>query len=179
MQHDAVGRKKFDMILDELCPNPVGSSRFDHVGTCRLSVVVSSDPTDDEATASAGILYCKMSNSLVDFMQEGMHLLCDVSDLSGEEICESCTKARAVTILLSRNSLESRDQLIAIYSSMTALAQRTAMCVIPVNLPGFEFPNEDHHKIKPKLLSVILENRLLEALVGQISTFVLFDFYNV
>merc|ERR1712137_285169 len=67
-----------------------------------------------------------------------------------DELCRNAFKARCVILLLSRGSLESEEQLQVIGEIIMHGAPFPAL--VPVHLPGFEFPSEPYFKeILPKV----------------------------
>merc|ERR1712194_186905 len=110
-------------------------------------VVVSSDPVDDESTATAGLLIGKIRARVFRFCLEGICMLADMPPLDEEKYASTVIKgARAMIIVLSRGSLECVSQLQAIVTTPANVD------TIPVFTPGFNTPSTSYFdEVLPKI----------------------------
>jgi len=123
-------------------------------------VLVSSDPSDDEASAAAGILVAKMRLALIGFMQEGVFMLAGEDDLTDDQAARYMQEARCIIVILSARTLRCPSQLKLIIQSMDIVVEqkRTSSSVqfaaIPVSVPFFQFPSPDYfNEDLPKYLT--------------------------
>lgn len=136
-------------------------SNLDSIPAHDGALVISSDPSDDEAAASFNILLSKIKEDVFIFMNDGITCLADhAEDL--HMVGMACAAARAVIVILSGGSTSSVAQLTAIVSSLqsfeASLESHTPARVvhtmdvlglpkvIPVNLPCFVFPHADYYE---------------------------------
>ena len=104
-------------------------------------VVLSCDTSDDEAVASMCILKTKVYQDVDRLVEEGMCMLCDCDEGDTFRLKALVESARAVAVVLSRDTLRRIPQIITIIMGMGT--QRTQM--IPITLPGFHFPGDEYY----------------------------------
>ena len=104
-------------------------------------VVLSCDTSDDEAVASMCILKTKIYQDVDRLVEEGICMLCDCDEGGTSRLKRLVESARAVAVVLSRDTLRRISQIITIIMGMGA--QRTQM--IPITLPGFNFPGDEYY----------------------------------
>eukprot|EP00811_Abedinium_folium_P033515 NODE_6471_length_1669_cov_3.269131.p1 GENE.NODE_6471_length_1669_cov_3.269131~~NODE_6471_length_1669_cov_3.269131.p1 ORF type:complete len:529 (-),score=147.08 NODE_6471_length_1669_cov_3.269131:81-1499(-) len=142
-----------DIVMCEKKPNligavflPLGSS----IQPCRIGeVVLSVDGEDDEAIAAAGILTRLIGQEVVGLTGERIISSIDQTGRSSDEVCSCVVHSRAVIVLLSRHTLSSFPQLLAIAEAVAQSEHCCAACpmeVIPIHLPDFEFPSEHYYE---------------------------------
>jgi hypothetical protein len=105
--------------------------------------VISSDPGNDEATASASILLMGIQEHVMNRVPNGIIQLPEY-DEDLDAVTKTVWEARAVAVVLSQNTLRSIQQLVVIVELMSA--QEVAQdgkgpAVIPINVVGFNFPD--------------------------------------
>lgn len=108
-------------------------------------LVLSSDPHDDEATASVAILADKIQASASeDIINAGICILANCNDMDATDLFEVLATARALLVILTRASLESAQQLHVIrrWKQISEHSEFATVEVIPVSTPGFIFPGE-------------------------------------
>lgn len=112
------------------------------------SVVISSLPHNDEATAAACILNLKITRDVLALNETGTRLLVDMGEVI-DVVAEAIAKCQAGIVMLSFGTMESSPQLVAIAQLMSTVAQCEAQApgVIPVTLPGFGFPDAAYFEV--------------------------------
>mmetsp|Transcript_98610 Transcript_98610/g.284508 ORF Transcript_98610/g.284508 Transcript_98610/m.284508 type:complete len:496 (+) Transcript_98610:3-1490(+) len=110
-------------------------------------VLVLSLPSDDEASAAAGVLMSNIQAEVFGFASGGaIHVGTEPKEMS--ELQDMVETAKAVLILLSPRSLTSQYLLRAIAGSMPTAPTRgkaAQHAVVPIALPGFVFPGNDFY----------------------------------
>jgi len=106
------------------------------------SLVVSSLPGCDEATAGAGILVNKIQSTVGRFVKGGICMLADFKTLNDVDICEVVFRAYTVVVVLSQGSLECPQQLQLIAE---CFGSDSHVEVVPVTLPSFKFPAKEYY----------------------------------
>merc|ERR1712046_353629 len=111
------------------------------------STVLSSDLTDDEATAAAGIMLRILGGKLLNKTGSEIYASVDVESLCNvDSLCRETIQARAVVVMLSSGSLESVLQLRVIGTVMQQRCCGEFPVAVPVHLPGFQFPSEHYFR---------------------------------
>ena len=105
------------------------------VGDRRL--LLSTDLSDDEATAAAAIVVFKIQEEVLSSQISGMTCICDVQGVTSEDVFNASVRSKGVAIMLSKDSLCCIQQIAAILGSVSQ------DIVTPVLLPYFEFPNPE------------------------------------
>jgi len=145
---DLIGRARIHDVVDGIL-EASGAAREKNMGrmisTASKShddmLVVSSDPNDDEAAASVGILVSNIQESILEFVDKGIYVLADQDDLSRQDMADAVWGARAVVVILTPGSLSSAEQLQAI---VDAMGVGDSLPVVPMNTPHFRFPSEQY-----------------------------------
>jgi len=145
-------------------------------------VIVSCDPGSDEACASAGILTSKLAVQL----NQVNTMLCNFADFLEEPDQElvAMKNACAIVVILSPGTMSCPAQLDTIVHAMimfdvpqvsnvrhslTSLnADLSGSTIIPVTLPGFEFPTTDYYV---NVLPVLLPEECAEIATGAMQAF--------
>jgi len=104
-------------------------------------VVLSADPSDDEAGAAAGIIIVKLKAKLVH-MGSGLHMLHEGVYEEPADQRRLIELSRALVVLLTVRTLSSKPQLHAIIDGMSAKETGSRLVVIPISTPSFTFPSE-------------------------------------
>lgn len=104
------------------------------------SFVISSDPCNDEACASAGIIASKIKPMIMQGVCESTNIcvLCDFPEATLDDVARVVAKARSVVVILSSGTLDNLKQLLV----MVELVCKGCADLIPVRIDGFEFPDE-------------------------------------
>jgi len=114
---------------------------------CSGCVLLCSKPGDDEATAAAGIMMRIIGQQI--FCKTGARMISSVEETglcNDNQLWRCAINARCVIVLLSQGSLESEEQLKVIAEAMLQHRQVDFPVVVPVHLPGFQFPSEHYFK---------------------------------
>jgi len=145
-------------------------------------VIVSCDPGSDEACASAGILTSKLAVQL----NQVNTMLCNFADFLEEPDQElvAMKNACAIVVILSPGTMSCPAQLDTmvhamimfdvpqvsnVRHSLTSLnADLSGSTIIPVTLPGFEFPTTDYYV---NVLPVLLPEECAEIATGAMQAF--------
>jgi hypothetical protein len=187
MRSDVQGGARFDLLVDNLInvtgsaggvfkmssnnsdKNMTSTGTLTKVPNTPAMLVISTDPTNDEAIAATRILVGKIKERVMRVSDQGICCLMDHIQ-NPEGIAMLVRQARAGVIMLSAGSLESIPQLMAIVEIMAmstpdrrlsdgsveqavgdtrsdaAFAKESISrpAVIPVNIPGFVFPGEKY-----------------------------------
>jgi len=102
---------------------------------------------DDEATAAAGIMLRILGEKVLGKTGLGIYASVDDENLCDPvHLCHQAVAARTVVVLLSPGSLESVLQLRVIAAVMQHCCHEEFPTVVPVHLPGFQFPSEHYFK---------------------------------
>lgn len=137
------GRRQFQHIASKLLDKRIAELRQEYKPGM---LVVSSDPADEEATATAAILVSKISATVYTFMQEGICMLADLPACDEREERARVASARALIVVLTPGTPTQPEQLRAIAAGMARLAEARARYeVVPVSTPKFEFPSSDEY----------------------------------
>jgi hypothetical protein len=110
-------------------------------------------PYDCEAIAAASVLNSKIQEDVKALVAEGTCLLPN-HDSDIDSLVGAVAKATAVIVMLTHGTMQSLPQLATIVEVMTTAASvdKHPPQVIPVNTPGFVFPNEGYyHETFPKI----------------------------
>jgi len=139
MRSDLVGRDRLQAVVDWLLKKSGhrSASRSDTLDLKPRSLVVSSTPNDDEATAVAGILVSKIQQRVLDLVPAGIIVLADMP-AHNAEVLAAVAAAHAVLVILTPKSFASSEQLQIIVGCTS-----DQVCCIPVNTPSFRFPGQD------------------------------------
>mmetsp|Transcript_57727 Transcript_57727/g.137381 ORF Transcript_57727/g.137381 Transcript_57727/m.137381 type:complete len:1425 (+) Transcript_57727:75-4349(+) len=150
VRFDIGGTQVFHMAVQEIA----GASRKPTMVSFGKAesdaLVISTDMSDQEATAAGAILEMCIRERVTMLLPGGAILLADMLPLLQEEQPEEDThemslhlgqclrEARAVVVVLTSQSLQSQHQIEVIMAS----AQR---CLIPVCTPQFQFPGKSYY----------------------------------
>lgn len=105
------------------------------------SVLVCCDPDSDEACASSAVIASKMRGAVMGMEEQTNVLcLCDMHHEHWKELASGVAEARSVIVVLSHNTMRTLQQLLVMVELMIA----GTADVIPVRVPGFEFPEDDY-----------------------------------
>jgi len=120
------------------------------------SVVIITDPFDNEALSAANLFIKDMSNEIQEFKSEKMHILSGYSMRDFEKVHTCIARSRSVIIFCSSGTLWSQSQLLAIMEadiqSQTG-KEDTRPAVIAVQLSGFKQPSTNYFQdVLPKIL---------------------------
>jgi hypothetical protein len=110
-------------------------------------VLISSMLYDCEAIAAASILNSKIQEDVKAVAEGGSCLLVNHDpDIDG--VANAVARATAVVVVLTQGTMQSLQQLAAIVELMTTISSvdQHPPQVIPVNTPGFIFPNEAYYQ---------------------------------
>jgi len=159
-----LGSRKFDMACNEILAYR-GQSRFFSpattaerikplVGTLGGGLLISTDSASDEANAAGAILLSLISQDVLRISEAGAVLIADHPH-DAEAMVQVIRQCRAVAIMLSAGSMTSNSQLPLICEVMQLQDKnQRAPGVVSLNMPGFEFPDEDFFvNILPKVIA--------------------------
>ncbi|CAK0864255.1 unnamed protein product [Prorocentrum cordatum] len=122
------------------------------------AVLISSEPGNDEALATALILLQKIELQLKDFVPEGVRVIDEYAGDDGAML-RAVEASRALLVLLSLGTLAAPEQVTAIEQIMLSIEKAENAGLPPpaaifMSLPGFQFPADEFYSEKvPKLLA--------------------------
>jgi len=153
LQAMVCGSRKFDLLTGQVlgagnvAAQAAANEKSLPAIPVKSMVLISSLPSSDEAMASACILHSKIREDVMRVAEEGCCLLAD-HDPDTDGITAAVARSRAVIVLLSQGTMESLPQLAAIVELMSTVASVSSSPpqVIPVNTPGFQFPDAAYYE---------------------------------
>eukprot|EP00403_Amphidinium_massartii_P033208 CAMPEP_0178447836 /NCGR_PEP_ID=MMETSP0689_2-20121128/41642_1 /TAXON_ID=160604 /ORGANISM="Amphidinium massartii, Strain CS-259" /LENGTH=1568 /DNA_ID=CAMNT_0020072939 /DNA_START=10 /DNA_END=4713 /DNA_ORIENTATION=- len=138
-------------------------------GSTKDALVISSDPNDDEASATAGILLAKITERTSQLNLGSLYCLCDVevTDDDANQLAQLIQFARANIVLLTPQSMQSLLQLRIIIEAVGY----GAFNIIPVSTPLYSFPTETYYAHVLPPLAAQATNKDLDIAITAVRTF--------
>jgi len=139
---DACGRSRFETaVAGILGTKDKGASTTPSPGSSSHCLVISTDPCDDEATATGGILLIKIAHDVLSIVPSGACMLADLGDVDARNSNsrQLITNARALVMIFTKSSLMSMPQLQTLVAACSA-----DVSIVPVSTPNFSFPGSDY-----------------------------------
>jgi len=172
------GTMCFHKVLSDLLnrPNETKTST-DQLPPLKGGMVCISSDKDLEAVAATMLVSSYIAEEVTRLeVPADVCLLVDYRDDDLDAIQKSVCKARAVVVLLTRDTMRSLPQLAAIISLMRSVAEQNNNAgVIPVSTPGFKFPDESYYdRVLPKVTAGLVipdAAQRIQAFFKQIAVF--------